>query len=251
VINVNCNRCGNPVDQNSSFCRTCGNQITNTVVPQTVGQPTVVPTVVPKKSNNATILTIVIVLVIFIGAGVAGVTLLKQTKANSQLLDGKTQNVAIDEDVTKNKTNEKTNKTGWKTTTTQRLDMVDNIQTYNLNGVILTVPDGYTSSIKNNILTVSYTNSKYYMVNVIDTVVKLINVEQYQKNLINEGYPGENFEFTTIGDLDTLKFEMNNEHGHIYTFLVQAEYNKTAIFMFFNENDVDFMKNTIIKNVEK
>jgi hypothetical protein len=89
------------------------------------------------------------------------------------------------------------------------------------------------------------------MVNVIDTVVKLINVEQYQKNLINEGYPGENFEFTTIGNLDTLKFEMNNEHGHIYTFLVQAEYNKTAIFMFFNENDVDFMKNTIIKNVEK
>ena len=33
---MNCNRCGNPVDPNSSYCNTCGNQIIQpTVVPQT------------------------------------------------------------------------------------------------------------------------------------------------------------------------------------------------------------------------
>lgn len=249
---MNCNRCGNPVEPNTTFCRTCGNQINNTVVPQTVNQPTVVPTVVPQKNNNATVLTIVLVLVIFIGAGVAGVTLLKQTKANNSL-DNRTQNIALNEETTKlvNKANETTKKTGWKTTTTQKMDIIENVKYYEVNGVNIIIPDGYTPSYTNNILTVYYNDNKYYMVNVVDVLVKTIDVEIYQQNLINQGYEGKNFNLTTIGEYDVLKFDMDNNIGHIDAFLVQAKYNKTAIFMFVDEKDSDRMNNIIIDSLGK
>ena len=72
----------------------------NTVVPQV--DNTVVPTVVPQKNNSAPIVAIILVMVLFIGVGCAGVVLLKQTKGTVTERNV-TQNVVYNE--TTNKTN--------------------------------------------------------------------------------------------------------------------------------------------------
>jgi hypothetical protein len=243
---MNCNRCGNPVNPNSSFCATCGNQINNTVVPQTVNQPTVVPqttsTVVPQSNNNNnTIIAIIVVLVIFIGAGVAGVTLLKQTKS-STFNNNDTQNIVLNDTTTTLARTTKSNDGNWKTT--QRVDKIDQSSSLMVNGYNVVIPDGYIPSYQDNILTVfDSSKTRYYIINVIDTIVSRIDVEQYKSSLMQQGYPAKNFNRTTIENCDTLQFDMDNNLGHIDAYLVQVAPTKVALFMFLNENDMSYQNN--------
>lgn len=244
---MNCNRCGNPVNPNSSFCATCGNQINNTVVPQTVNQPTVVPqttsTVVPQSNNNTnTIIAIIVVLVIFIGAGVAGVTLLKQTKSSTSK-NNDTQNIVLNDATTTTiKRTTKSNDGNWKTT--QRVDKIDQSSSLMVNGYNVVIPDGYIPAYQDNILTVfDSSKTRYYIINVIDTIVSRIDVEQYKSTLMQQGYPAKNFNRTTIENCDTLQFDMDNNLGHIDAYLVQVAPTKVALFMFLNENDMNYQNN--------
>ena len=244
---MNCNRCGNPIEPNSVFCRTCGSQINPTVVPQNVNQPTVVPTVVPQntvvpKNNNNTILAIIIVMVIFIGAGVAGVTILKQTKSNTNNIS-KNQNVALAETTTK--TVKTTKQATWNYTTTQRVDTVDN-NFYKLNGVDIIIPEGYTPSYTNGMLTIfDSTATKYYLVNVVDSIIKKVKLEDYNSNLVSQGYTPNNLRYSTVVGCDAIEFDMDSKVGHIDTYLVQTTPFKVTLFMFVNETDNAYKENII------
>ena len=250
---MNCNRCGSPVEANSSFCRTCGNQINQTVVPLNA-QPTVVPqnlqpTVVP-KNNNGAILAIVFVLIVFIGAGVAGVTILKQTKANTPVVVDQTQNIALNETTKAVKT---TKTAVWNyTTTTNRVNTLDENDYYKLNGVDIVIPNGYTPSYSNGMLTIfDTTSSKYYLVNVVDSIVKNVDLDVYRNNLLTEGYAVNNLVKTTVIDCDAIQFDMDTNIGHIDTYLIQTTPIKTTLFMFVNENDMNYKSNIMKISISK
>lgn len=245
---MNCNRCGNPIDPNSNFCNTCGNainqptvvpQVNNTVVPQV--DNTVVPTVVPQKNNTAPLIAIILVLIVFIGAGCAGVILLKQTKST---VGGNvtTQNIVYNDPATKAITTT-SKQAGWNTTTQQtRIDVIDENSYYKVNGLNITVPAGYTSTYSNDVLTVVDPNkSKFYMINVVDRRLETLDLNEYRNYLAQNGYSVDEFVKTKIGSYDVIAFNMPTENGVYNSFLVRANSTKTAIFMFVNESDADYI----------
>lgn len=252
---MNCSRCGNPIDPNSSFCNTCGNaivkptvipQVNNTVVPQV--DNTVVPTVVPKKNNNTPIVAIILVLIVFIGAGSAGVILLKQTKSNITKSEVN-QNIVYNEKTTTSKT-----QGGFKNTTTKqsRLDVVDENNYYKVKGLTIVVPAGFTHTYSDNILTVVNPNtSKSYMISVVDRSLDLLDLNEYKKGLAQKGYNVDVFTKTKIGEFDAIAFNITSSVGTFSSYLVKAEYNKIAVFMFLNEDNTDYISNIILTSLGK
>ena len=232
-----CNRCGNQVDPNSQFCITCGNAITPTVVPQSDGivvptNGTVVPTVVPQNSKaNVTITSIIVVLVIFIGAGIVGIMLLRNSKASVALPDQTTQ-IALADITTVAQPEEKTTKAAtWATTTTAA--RVETGNSYALNGLKINIPDGYTPSYTNDVLTLIAPNGKdYYAVNVISSVYEAIDKDKYKADLISHGYDIHTYEAGTYtgrnGIYMTLKYS-----GYEYKcYVLKANSSKVAFFLF-------------------
>ena len=233
-----CNRCGNQVDPNSQFCITCGNAITPTVVPQSDNtvvptNGTVVPTVVPQNNkSNVTITSIIVVLVIFIGAGIVGIMLLRNSKASVALPDQTTQIALADTTTTVAATEKTTKNASWATTTTvQRMDVIDN--SYSLNGLKINIPTGYTPSYTNDVLTLIDPNGKdYYAVNVISSVYEAIDKDKYKNDLIKNGYDIHTFEPGTYtgrsGIYMTLKYS-----GYEYQcYVIKANSSKVAFFLF-------------------
>ncbi len=232
-----CNRCGNQVDPNSQFCSTCGNSITPTVVPQSDNtvvptNGTVVPTVVPQNNkSNVTITSIIIVLTIFIGAGILGILLLKNSKSNLTANNSTTQ-IAMD-NITSAITKEtSTKKTGW-VTTSQRVDVIDPSTSYSVNGVNINIPEGYNPSYTNDVLTVIANNgSNYYMVHVIDGIFENVNLNTFKSNLEKNGYVINEFSPGTYMDRQGIKIDLMYSGYNYICYVLKANDSKIALFLF-------------------
>ena len=233
-----CNRCGSQLDPNSSFCTTCGNAVNTTVVPQTDNtvvptNGTVVPTVVPQNNkSNVTITSIIIVLVLFIGAGIVGILLLKNTKASTPVNNDNTQ-IAMDNitsAVTSSSTTKKSN--SW-ATSSQRVDTIDNVVSYTVNGLKIYIPEGYTPSYTNNILTVVNNNGiNYYMINVVTAPYDSVDQETFKNNLLSSGYTIKSFTPGTYMDRSGIKIDVSIQ-GYDYTcYVLKVNASKVALFLF-------------------
>ena len=233
-----CNRCGNQVDPNSQFCITCGNAITSTVVPQT--QPTVVPTngtvvptVVPQNSkSNVTITSIIVVLVIFIGAGIVGIMLLRNSKASVALPDKTTQIAMADITTEAIKAETSTKVASWATTTTAaRVETGGN--SYSMNGLKINIPDGYTPSYTNDVLTLIAANGKdYYAVNVISSVYEAIDKDKYKSDLIKNGYDIHTYEPGTYIGRSGIYMTLTVNGYNYQCYVLKANSTKVAFFLY-------------------
>ena len=259
---MNCNRCGNPVDPNSSYCNTCGNQIiqptvvpqtNNTVVPQV--DNTVVPTVVPQKNNSAPIVAIILVMVLFIGVGCAGVVLLKQTKG-TVIERNVTQNVVYNE--TTNKTNvtkqtedivSTTKPNGWGTTT-QKVDIIDESSVYKINGFNIKVPAGYSATYKDDMLTVvNNSNGQFYMLSVVINNLSQVDWNNYTTYMRNNGINVSNLARTQVGNHEAYTLTMSSNGESLYAFYIQVKAGNILYIVFPLGTSYEYMQSIIFESI--
>jgi len=218
-------------------------QSDGTVVPK---NETVVPTVVPQNTkSNVTITSIIVVLVIFIGAGIVGILLLRNSKASVAIPEQTTQ-IAINDLVNTTIPATTTTKAGgWvSTTTTTRVDGIEN--SYTVNGLKINIPDGYTPSYTNEVLTVVAPNGKdYYLINVITGVFEAIDQNKYQSELIKAGYEIGTFEPGTYTGRNGIKMDIKYTNRDYRCYIVKANGNKVAFFVFDPHVSSEYVDNII------
>ena len=245
-----CNRCGNPIEQNSQFCTTCGSAINTTVVPQTnptvvPTNETVVPTVVPQNTKSSvTITSIIVVLVVFIGAGIVGILLLRNSKANVNPQPASSQ-VAL-ADITSAITEQKTKKTNtWASTTTaQRVDKIEN--SLSVNGLTIHVPEGYNPSYTNDVLTlIDSTGTKYFLINVIAAPYEAVDTNKFKNDLIANGYDVHTFEVGTYANRNGIYMTLTYMGFRYKCYVIKANSSRVAFYLFDESSNEDYIYSMI------
>ena len=98
---MKCEKCGNELEPNVTFCNKCGNQVSASST----------PVVEKKKKNGLKVVLIIILLIVFLGAGI-GIGLLLGKNRNKCLAPEKFSETKKDDEETKEEKDKKDNNTG-------------------------------------------------------------------------------------------------------------------------------------------
>ncbi len=98
---MKCEKCGNELEPNVTFCNKCGNQVSASSI----------PVVEKKKKNGLKVVLIIILLIVFLGAGI-GIGLLLGKNRNKCLAPERFSETKKDDEETKEEKDKKDNNTG-------------------------------------------------------------------------------------------------------------------------------------------
>ena len=199
---MNCKKCGNEINENSSFCTNCGERVEreeeNTIIRNGNGIVSV-----SNNKNMGPLFIVVVVLMLLIIVGLVIFIVYKSVRETNVTIEGnKSSNV--NEEIKINSQEETTN--------------ISDSTTFELNDYIFTIPKGYK---------MQKSESSYLVMDEEKTVIMefdgvynesfndyLNHIEELKSLLTSKGYTITNNDTKTINKVDYIIFEATSKTGN-------------------------------------